>query len=964
MNAKEQAKAAKEFADYWKDKGNEKQDAQKFWYSLLSEVFGIEKPKDILQFEEPVKLSHTSYKDVWIDHTRVLIEQKGAKINLYKKEKQSDGSVLTPYEQAKRYDDKSPYDKKARWIIVCNFHTFLIHDMNKDCPEESPLEIKLENLSKDYKHLQFIVDGYKNFIHREEEISVKAGAIVGKLYDALIKLYHNPEKLETQQSLNILCVRLVFCLYAEDSGLFGKVDAFHDYLIQFTAKQTRKALIELFDILNTEYEKRDEYLEADLAAFPYVNGGLFAEKNVEIPQFTEEVRQLLLVEASEKFNWKDISPTIFGAVFESTLNPDTRRKGGMHYTSLRNIHKVIDPLFLDELKSEFDSILDTRPVHESNALTLPTMKEKEKKKFTNKADREYMEKMYALQKKMSELTFFDPACGSGNFLTETYISLRHLENKIIQETALYGGGSQLLAFAEEEYNPIKISISQFYGIEVNDFAVTVAKTALWIAESQMMEETAEIINRPLDFFPLRTNANIVEGNALRMDWKDLISPSDDVKIFGNPPFVGSSFCSAEQKKDIVDLFGKIKLSNSLDYVAGWYYKASDFIQNHKIMCAFVSTNSITQGEQVAPLWSTLTEKFHVHINFAYKPFVWDSESNLKAKVHVVIVGFSTKKTENMCKLYNSSSSVKICHEINGYLMDAPNVFVTSRHDNLSGMPLLKHGSKPSDGGHLILSEDDKQKIISKYPSAEKYIKEYSGGIDFLRGTTRYCLWLKGASPKDLLKYPPIIERVKSVKKSRLSSSAKATRAKAETPTLFFTITQPDSGMMLVCPQVSSGNRRYIPMGFYSTDIIISDKLLRMADATLFHFGVLESNVHNSWVRAFAGRLKSDFTYSVNIVYNNFPWPSPTEKQRTTIEQTAQAILDARALYPGSSLADLYNELTMPKELRTAHKANDKAVMQAYGFWGKFKSKNKEENEAACVTELMKMYQQLCAAADK
>ena len=628
----------------------------------------------------------------------------------------------------------------------------------------------------------------------------------------------------------------------------------------------------------------------------------------------------MLDEASLGIDWSDISPTIFGAVFESTLNPETRRSGGMHYTSVENIHKVIDPLFLDDLRAELSEILNL------------------------KQGAAIQKRVYEFQKKLSELTFLDPACGSGNFLTETYLSLRRLENKALA----YMYKEQIVI---DTGDVIKVSIGQFNGIEINDFAVTVAKTALWIAESQMMRETEQIVSQKLDFLPLKTDATIIEGNALRLDWADVVPPEKLNYIMGNPPFVGSSFCSESQKREIVDLFGKIKLSNSIDYVAGWYYKASKLIQSTNIRCAFVSTNSITQGEQVAPIWETLYSKFNVAIDFAWQTFVWDSETNQKAHVHVVIIGFSVCNTTISRTIYSSDSSPIECDNINGYLMPAPNVFIKSRSNSLCNMPKIMHGSKPSDGGYLILSSEEKEELLSKEPAAEKFIRRYSGGVDFLRNQTRYCLWLVGASPRELNALPLVLKRVKRVKEVREKSSAKATQAKANTPALFFTITQPTSGMMLVGPQVSSGQRKYIPFGFFSCDIIASDKLLIMPGAELYHFGVMMSIVHNLWMRAFAGRLKSDFTYSVNIVYNNFPWCEPTHEQKSAIEQTAQAILDARALYPDSSLADLYDETVMPKELRKAHENNDKAVLKAYGFSPKM-------SEQEIVAELMKMYEKL------
>lgn len=926
MTDAEQREAARQFVNRWRNGGDEKQDCHAYWIQLLQNVLGVNDVTDYIQFEKPVKLPegdgkiHTRYIDGYIPAVKALIEQKGSVHPLDEKEHQSGGEMLTPYEQAKRYNDNLPLSEKARWIVTCNFMNIWIYDMEASVPE--PIKVDLLDLQTKYALLDFLIKKDVKEISHEMEISIKAGDIVGKLYDALIRQYKDPSNEHSLKSLNALCVRLVFCLYAEDAGIFGARAMFHDYLQSFRTERMRNALIDLFRVLDQKPEERDPYLEPELAAFPYVNGGLFRDENIEIPMFTDEIRELLLREASENFDWSDISPTIFGAVFESTLNPETRRSGGMHYTSIENIHKVIDPLFLNDLKKELSDI---------EQMTVTRTRKQHLENF---------------QKKLASLEFLDPAAGSGNFLTETYLSLRRLENQTIRDLQ---GGQMVIG---EVMNPIQVSISQFHGIEINDFAVTVAKTALWIAESQMMKETESILyGKHLEFLPLKTNANIVEGNALRINWNDVISADKLNYIMGNPPFVGSSYCTADQKADITKLYGKIKLSNSIDYVGGWYYKASEFIQGHTTQCAFVSTNSITQGEQVEPIWATLTKRFHIKINFAYRTFVWDSEANLKAHVHCVIIGFSNENYQRQRKTIIDGNERIECSNINPYLMDAPDVFITSSAKNLCGMPSIIHGSKPSDGGFLILSPEEKDELIQAEPLAQKYIRQYSGGVDFLRNQKRYCLWLKNAKPSDLTKMPLVRKRIEGVRASRLKSSAKATQKKAETPTLFFTITQPDEGMMLVGPQVSSGRRRYIPFGFYSHEIIASDKLLIMPGATLYIFGIMMSNVHNSWVRAFAGRLKSDFTYSVNIVYNNFPWPICSADQKQKIESTAQGILDARALYPDSSLADLYDPLTMPPELRKAHTKNDIAVMRAYGFSTKM-------SEADCVAALMKMYQEL------
>lgn len=791
-------------------------------------------------------------------------------------------------------------------------------------PFGEPEVVYLKDLEKDYYRLQFLVDSGSEHIKKELQVSIAAGEIVGRLYDALLAQYKDAASEHSLKSLNMLCVRLVFCFYAEDAGIFGRRSMFHDYLEQYSAKDMRRALIELFKVLDTKAEERDPYLEVDLAAFPYVNGGLFENENIEIPQFTEEIRQLILTNASEDFDWSAISPTIFGAVFESTLNPETRRSGGMHYTSIENIHKVIDPLFLDALQDEFAQIKELK-----QAATVE-------------------KRLRAFQSKLADLVFLDPACGSGNFLTETYISLRRLENRVLKELL----GAQIVLGALE--NPIQVSISQFYGIEINDFAVTVAKTALWIAESQMMKETEDIVNMNLDFLPLKTNAYITESNALRIDWESVVPKAKLNYIMGNPPFVGYSLQSKEQKADMLAIYvdekGKpYKTAGKIDYVAGWYFKAAQLMYNTAVRTAFVSTNSITQGEQVASVWKPLYERFGVHIDFAHRTFRWDSEASLKAHVHCVIVGFSEAANAAARIIYDEGSVQKV-ENINAYLLAAETIFIEGRKLPISQVPNMIGGNRPVDGGHLLFKQDEMEAFIKAEPNSAKFFKKFSMGADYIRGKFRYCLWLVGITPQELNSLPKVKECVKKVRESRLQSTFKQTRDLADTPTLFREQLNPRT--YLAVPKVSSENRRYVPIGYLDESVIPGDKLFIIPEATLYDFGVLTSNVHMAWMRAVAGRLKSDYSYSNTIVYNNFPWPTPTLSQKERIEKTAQAILDARALYPESSLADLYDELTMPVELRKAHRANDKAVMEAYGFWGRLNS------EAACVAELMKMYKAL------
>ncbi|MBR0485221.1 MAG: class I SAM-dependent DNA methyltransferase [Oscillospiraceae bacterium] len=917
MTEKEQKKAAREFAERWKDKGSERAESQPFWIDLLTNVYGITNISEFIRFEDKVHLDHASFIDGYIPSTHVMIEQKSIGKNLRKAIRQSDGTLLNPFQQAKRYASELPYSQRPRWIITCNFAEFLIYDMEK--PNGEPEQIFLKDLAKDFYRLQFLTDTGNAEYQKEMQISVDAGKITAKLYNALIQQYQNPDSPESLKSLNMLCVRLVFCFYADKSQIF-KHNQFKHYLRDVPVNRWHRDLKEFFRVLDTKPEHRDPY-EDELNAFPYVNGGLFADENIEIPRFTQEIADIILNEACA-FEWQNISPTIFGAIFESTLNPETRRSGGMHYTSIENIHKVIDPLFLDDLKTELETI---------KAI---------------KTEKIRIQKLQEYRQKLSKLTFLDPACGSGNFLTETYISLRRLENQ-----ALFAESGGQTMFQLDGL--IQVSIGQFYGIEINDFAVTVAKTALWIAESQMMHETEEIMNVNLEFLPLKSYANIIEGNSLRIDWNNVIPKENLCYIMGNPPFVGYSLQSKEQKNDILSIYvdekGKpYKTAGKIDYVSGWYFKASQMMQNTAIRTAFVSTNSITQGEQVAGVWKPLYERFGIHIDFAHRSFIWDSEANQKAQVHCVIVGFSIAENKSERKLFDNGKE-KAVKNINAYLIEAPDIFIESRKETICEVPKMTTGNRPADGGHLIIESEDYQEFIKKEPNAIKYIKKLTGAVEYINNRDRYCLWLVGATPAELRKMPEVLKRIELCKQDRLKGAPDRQKL-AETPALFRETKNPNS--YIIVPRVSSENRRYIPLGFLDDSIIPTDSATIIVNATLYDFGVLTSNVHMAWMRTICGRLKSDYRYSKDIVYNNFPWCNPTDQQKANIEKTAQMILDARAKYPDCSLADLYDETTMPPELRKAHQANDKAVMIAYGF------DYKTMTESECVAELMKLYQKL------
>ena len=973
VTEKQMSKNAAEFAQRWANRGYEKGESQLFWADLLTSVFGVDDVPNFILFEEKLKVDATNFIDARIPSTRVLIEQKSVGKDLRAGIRQSDGSLLNPFQQARRYVVSLPVSEHPRWIVTCNFAEFLVYDMEQ--PNGEPEQILLENLGKEYYRLMFLVDSKSEHLRKEMQVSMQAGEIVGRIYEALLKQYDDNSE-EALRWLNILCVRIVFCLYAEDAGVFMH-DQFHDYLSRYDAADLRRALSDLFEVLNTPQEKRSKYLQDDLKAFPYTNGGLF-EEHIEIPQFTEDLKETLLQNASLDFDWSEISPTIFGAVFESTLNPETRRSGGMHYTSIENIHKVIDPLFLNDLRRELDEILEET------------------------VEKQRQKKLDAYQDRLASLTFLDPACGSGNFLTETYLSLRRLENEVIRER--YHGQAFL---GIEEVNPVKVSIQQFYGIEINDFAVTVATTALWISEAQMLRETEKIIRHDIDFLPLKSYTNIREGNALRMEWDVIEIPSDiptiyannvhlivepeprvasepiaeygevnvvtrhfdgEVKpssqryqveydyIMGNPPFVGARMMAqgSSQKKDVEDLFGKIKDVQDLDYVCCWYKKAAQLMQNSHTKTGFVSTNSICQGSQVPILWNVLFNVFHVKINFAYQTFKWNSEASEKAAVHCVIIGFSTDEVKDKYLFTSSGQKLQVTN-ISPYLFEGDNTFAVSQKTPLCDVPQMNFGNQPRDGGHFVLTEDEKESLVRQDPTLEKWIRPYIGADEFIKQKSRYCLWLYDAQPADIKQSKFLYDKVQAVREFRLASPAKTTQGYAKVPHLFAQITQPEGVDCLLVPSVSSERRRYVPIGFINAGVVASNAVQIIPNATLYHFGILTSNVHMAWMRVVCGRLKSDYRYSKEQVYNTFPWPTPTVEQKAKIEQTAQAILDARAKYSHTSFADLYDEVTMPVELRKAHQDNDRAVMQAYGFPVK-----STFTESQCVAELFKLYKTLTA----
>ncbi|MBR2208585.1 MAG: class I SAM-dependent DNA methyltransferase, partial [Synergistaceae bacterium] len=916
-------KKLSDFVKRWRGRGEEKSEMQKFWLDFLESVCGVINPLEVIEFEKKVKDkdNHTKRIDAYIPSTKVLIEQKSLNVDLNKKIPQSDGESLTPFEQAKRYYGGLPHFENPRWIIISNFKEFHIHDM--DTPNAEPDIILLESLEKEQRKFSFLADP-KGITPKgvvEEEISIKAGELVQKLKKSLKKRYKKTDDeaaLKTQnESLTAFCVRIVFLVYAEDSGLFEK-NQFYNYMKKHE-DSSRNSLIDLFTVLSQKPEERNPYIDSDLAAFPYVNGGLFEKQDIEIPQIEGEPLEIILREMSAGFDWSNISPTIFGAIFEGVLDPDEQKRNGMHYTSVENIHKVIDPLFLDELDDELKNIL-----------------------IFSKGNAK-IKRLLEFQEKLSKLRFLDPACGSGNFLTESFKSLRKLENQAIREL------SQAKNFSDIK---IKVKISQFYGIESSDFAVAVARTALWIANNQMLNEAGDLVKK--NHLPLENYDNIKHGSAMDElegvawglpGWK--IYHEDMLYIIGNPPFLGYSQQDKGQKGDVERLLG----SKKVDYVACWFAVASEYLQDKNTKAAFVATNSITQGEQVAAIFKPLHERWKIEIDFAYQSFVWNNEmqdKDKKAHVHVVVIGFSTNPPK-FRKLY-TSEGLKLVENINFYLKPGPNFFIESRKEPICNVPEITTGSMPADGGNLILTPEERDELLKANPTAEKFIRPFMGAEDFIQRKTRYCLWLVDAKTEELEKCPKVLERIKKVKEFRLASKRNATKKLADAPSLFAELRQPTQNYITI-PEVSSEQRIYIPIGFMKPLIISSNLLKIIPDATLYHFGVLTSRVHMAWMRATAGRLEMRYRYSNTVVYNNFVWPSVNEDQKSKIETTAQKILDARAKYPDKSFADLYSSLEDYEELFEAHKENDAAVCEAYGF-------DKDISEEEIVSALAGLYEKI------
>jgi len=887
---------ASAFQKNWRDNaGNEKQDDLKFIEQFLT-IFGVDWQTGYPQHQIFMPNGTPNYIDYFLPG-QILIEMK------------SKGKSLdSAHTQAMNYVQALKPEETPQLVMVCDFDQVRVFNYQKKHPYKP---FKVSELRK-YVRIFRLLAGYGGADEPKTEIELNTDASykLARLHDAL------KEKNYTGHPLEVYLVRLLFCLFADDTGIFEK-STFRKYIEDSNpdGSDLSMRMMMLFSILDTPPENRMTNLSEELKRFRYIDGSLFREP---LPPaiFDAKMRSILLDCCD--FDWTQISPAIFGAMFQGVMNPQERRELGAHYTSEENILKVIKPLFLDELEEEFDRSISTSA------------------------------ELRAFQDKLASLTFLDPACGSGNFLIITYQRLRELEFKVLK-----------LLHSNLQYDFItdhtRVSLNQFYGIEIEDFPCEIAKVSMLLMKHLMDQEVSAYFGTNFIDFPIKDNANIVRGNALRLDWNDVVPAYKLDYIMGNPPFVGYSNQTSDQKEDIRKTYLKangkpFESAGKIDYVAGWYFKASQYMVGTKIQAAFVSTNSICQGEQVADVWKPLFDRFNITINFAYRTFKWSNEAKGKAAVHCVIVGFSQAiKSEKT--IFESSGQAIGVKTINPYLVEGPDIFITSRSKPIAKVTTMVYGSKPTDGGHLLLTLQEREEIIQKCPEAQSLIRPFLGAKEYIQRIPRYCIWLHNVSPARYSGFSPIMERIRKVREFRLTSDKAKTREDASTPMLFQEIRQPDTEYILV-PRVSSENRLYVPLGFISPDVICGDQNLMIPNATLFEFGVITSSTHMAWMRTVAGRLEMRYRYSAQIVYNNFPWPNPTPAQKEKIERTAQAILNARERYPDASLADLYDELTMPSDLRKAHQANDKAVWEAYGKpWPL-------DDEPACVAYLMELYKQL------
>ena len=932
-------KAAQKFVAEWKNRGKEDKDYTEFWEDLLEDVFGVPKARKEIETQSKVKFEGTTKRiDIRVKTSKVVIEQKSNDVNLDAKQKQSGKDAngkpmeLTPMDQAIRYYNNLDTPDQGRYAIACNFKEFRIWDSyHKNAPQR---RIMLEELPLRWRELKFLIEPYRpeGYIDekREERVSSTASDFIRNLYDTILASKKEWSKSELQ-SLNMFCVRIVFCLFAEDAGIFDD-GQFRTFLDKFNAKDLSKKFDALFFWLDMTAQKRCDYYklaDVEVQQFPYVDGGLFNNADLyETPAINKAAFEILksawdlkLKDTDETFDWSEISPTNFGCIFESTVDREVRESGGMHYTTPSNIHRVIDPLFMDDLKEELERII---------ALPIDTKGQKDVK----------YSKLEVFRDRLSSMRFLDPACGSGNFLTETYKSLHALELSAIESELEFRHDAIM-----ENQDPCKVRMGQFFGIEIDHFAASVARASLWIAECQLIQETRKVLHCNIDPLPLEKNTNIIQADALLVDWDNVLKrkSTTETYIIGNPPFQGAKKMTPQQRASLNDAMPSklpdgTKLwdkQGKLDFVCAWYAKAAEYMEGKRnITAAFVSTNSIIQGDQEAPLWHPLMTHYNLQILFAWRSFKWFNEAERTAHVHCVIVGFYlSKRKRQVChRLFMEDGTSVNANNINGYLLNAENLFVWNRAKPLCKIPEMGIGNKPIDGGNYLFDKQEMQDFIQKEPASEKYFHPYYGGEEFISGTPRYCLWLGDATPAEVASMPLCMKRVEAVKAYRAKSDSKPTQQFAKAPRRFHVENMPANDYFVV-PRTSSQSRDYIPMGRLKPTDFCSDGIQLIPEATLFHFGVLQSSIHMAWLRIVCGRLETRYRYSNGIVYNNFPWPKATDEQKAAIETTAQAILDTRSKYHDSSLDQLYNSSLMHNDLVAAHDNNNRAVAAIYAQYG-------------------------------
>ena len=885
------------FSRKWEGETSERAEAQSFWNDFFG-VFGIERRR-VAIFEKQVRLVRAGEH---LKRGRIDAFWKGV---LLIEHKSAEQDLDRAFAQAADYFEGLPERDLPRYIVVSDFTRFRLYDLDGD----TEIEFKLGDLHKKVKHFGFIAGYRTQEIKPQDPVNIKAAEQMGRLHDLLKASGYSGHALE------LLLVRLLFCLFADDTGIFQPAQAFRAWLDERTAadgSDLGPQLAQLFQVLNQAEEARPKTLDEQLCAFPYVNGKLF-EEPLPLASFDTKMRDSLL--DCCMLDWGAISPAIFGALFQSIMDDKARRNLGAHYTSEENILKLIKPLFLDALWEEFERV----------------------KKNKNR--------LFDFLKKLRTLNFFDPACGCGNFLVISYRELRTLELEVLR--AAVGIGQQFV----DVFGLVRIDVDQFFGIEIEEFPAQIAQVALWLVDHQMNVRVSEEFGLYFARIPLKTTPHIVNGNALRLDWAEVLPPERCSYVLGNPPFVGAKFLDDAQRADVAQVFAGIDGGGLLDFVAAWYVKAARYVHGTNIRCAFVSTNSISQGEQVGVLWGWLLAQ-GMHIHFAHRTFQWNNEARGMAAVHCVIIGFGAIEVGNKIiyeydDIRGEPHALKASN-INPYLVDAADVVLPRRSHPICNVPEIGIGNKPIDGGNYLFTPEEKAEFLKLEPAAEKYFRRWLGADEFINAYERWCLWLGDCPPADLRKMPEAMKRVEAVRDFRLASKSAPTRKLAETPTRFHVENMPQSKYLLI-PEVSSERRHFIPIGYVDPTTLSSNLVKIVPSVSLYHFGILTSTMHNAWVRYTCGRLESRYRYSKDIVYNNFPWPdAPAEAQQQKIEAAAQGVLDARAKFPDASLADLYDPLTMPPALVRAHHHLDAAVDAAYG-------KRNFRNDAERVAFLFDLY---------